>query len=175
MLGVPSTGEGAMHLQSPLRSQIPIFRKAAQELRLWVLAVLAWWAAAFGGRGARIELRRALRTARAEARDLVFLAAMARIAVRRPAPQTMRPPSAARGFRYRFRRFRPVRIVTRAVVLDTLADIRAALDAFDATVTRALARLPRRWIAGAVVAVAPPALCVAHACGRLATEAADTS
>ena len=30
-----------MHLQSPLRSQIPIFRKAAQDLRLWVLAVLA--------------------------------------------------------------------------------------------------------------------------------------
>ncbi|TPW08591.1 MAG: hypothetical protein FD124_333 [Alphaproteobacteria bacterium] len=100
---------------------------------------------------ARLLLQGCIRDARRDARDLIFLAMIARMDVRRPVSRTSRPPSVRRGFRYRLRRFRPARIFTRGIALRTLADIRAVLDDFDGVVERALRRLPKTRIAGAVV------------------------
>ncbi|KAF0186576.1 MAG: hypothetical protein FD160_230 [Caulobacteraceae bacterium] len=144
-----------MQIHRPLRIHIAKYRKAAQDLRLWVLEVLAWWleivGTVFDVRHARLLLQGCIRDARRDARDLIFLAMIARMDVRRPVSRTSRPPSVRRGFRYRLRRFRPARIFTRGIALRTLADIRAVLDDFDGVVERALRRLPKTRIAGAVV------------------------
>ncbi len=144
-----------MQIHRPLRTHIAKYRKAAQDLRLWVLEVLAWWLGIVGGafdmRDARLLLQGCIRDARRDARDLIFLAMIARMDVRRPASRPSRPPSARSGFRYRLRRFRPARIFTRRIALRTLADIRTALDDFDGVVERALKRLPKRRVAGALV------------------------
>ena len=144
-----------MQIHRPLRTHIEKYRKAAQDLRLWVLEVLAWWleivGTVFDVRDARLLLQGCIRDARRDTRDLIFLAMIARMDVRRPASHTSRPPSVRRGFRYTLRRFRPARIFTRGIALRTLADIRAALDDFDDVVERALKRLPKRRVAGALV------------------------
>jgi hypothetical protein len=144
-----------MQIHRPLRTHIAKYHKAAHDLRLWVLDVLAWWLGVVGTvfdvRAARIALQGAVRDARREARDLIFLAMIARMDVRRPPRCGSRPPSARVGFRYRARRFRAARFFTRGIALRTLADIRAALDDFEGVVTRALKRLPRTRVAGGLV------------------------
>ncbi|MBT9446862.1 MAG: hypothetical protein IV086_14270 [Hyphomonadaceae bacterium] len=168
-----------MQIHRPLRNHIAKYRKAGQDLRLWVLEVLAWWleivGSVFDVRDARLLLQGCIRDARRDARDLIFLAMVARMDVRRPASRASRPPSVRRGFRYALRRFRPARIFTRGIALKSLADIRAALDDFDGVVERALRRLPKTWIAGALVAVAPPMLGMVCAAFRPDPDGADTS
>jgi hypothetical protein len=144
-----------MQIHRPLRTHTEKYRKAAQDLRLWVLEVLAWWleivGTVFDVRDARLLLQGCIRDARRDVRELIFLAMVARMDVQRPVSRTLRPPSASRGFRYALRRFRPARLFTRGIALRTLADIRAALEDFDGVVERALERLPKRRVAGALV------------------------
>ena len=122
-----------------------------QGLQLWALELAALWVELFGGRRGRIDLRRRLRDLRRHTRLVFMIAVAARMRVLRGAPATTRPRSFRRGACYQLRRTRWLRMVTRGIRLDTLEDIRAALDSFDALVARAFARLPKRFLAGALV------------------------
>lgn len=142
-----------MQIDRPLRHKLERIRAAAESLRLWVLAMLAWLATWCGDRTARIETRADLRDARRRAREIFFLAVAAHMAFHRPEGRctTRRPFGAAPGTRYRSHRFNAIRLTTRGLKLNSFADIRRALDRFDATVARLLARLPKRVRAGGLV------------------------
>lgn len=135
-----------MQIVRPLRHKLSAIRAAAESLRLWVLGALAWATAWFGDRETRIEVRGCLRDARRRARELFFLAVTAQMAFHAPEGRrrTLRPFGAPAGCRYRARRFDALKLTTRGLRLKTLADIRRALDHFDATVARLLARMPKR-------------------------------
>lgn len=122
-----------------------------QSLQLWTLELVALWVELCGGRAGRIDLRRRLRALRRQTRAVFFIAAVSRLKMLKGAPGALRPRSAPRGARYKRRRTRYIRMVTRKLRLRTLADIRAALAAFDAHVARAFAAIPKRFLAGVLV------------------------
>ena len=142
-----------MQIVRPLRHKISAIRAAAESLRLWVMAALAWFAAWGGDREARLETRADLRDARRRAREIFCLAVAAQMTFHAPQGRRIggRPFGAAPGFRYRGRRFNAIRLMTRGLKLKTLADIRRALDRFDATVARLFARVPKRTRSGGLV------------------------
>jgi hypothetical protein len=165
-----------MQIHRPLRDAIGKIAFYVQSLRLWALELLAWWAETCGARSARIDFQRGLRRLRRATRLVFLIAVVARLNIpvhaRTEAP---RPFGSPQGFRYRCRRIRFVRMITRRIRLKTLADIRAALEAFDALVACALARVPKRIIDGALVMRGLRRATCAFACIRLSPEAADTS
>lgn len=122
-----------------------------QSLRLWTLELVALWVELFGGREGRIDLRRQLRDLRRQTRMVFFVAAVSRLRILVDRPGTLRPRSAPPGTRYQRRRTRLIRMVTRKLRLKSLADIRAALDDFDALVARAFACMPKRLLFGVIV------------------------
>lgn len=143
-------------------------RLVVQSLRLWTLELVALWVEMFGGREGRIVLQRRLRLLRRDTRRVFFIAAVSRLRMREGGGETLRPRSAPPGARYQRRRTRLIRVVTRRLRLKTLADIRAALDAFEAHVARAFAGIPKRFLFGVLVmrnvdAYPRAALCAASA------------
>ncbi|KAF0180099.1 MAG: hypothetical protein FD124_992 [Alphaproteobacteria bacterium] len=164
-----------MQIHRPLQHHIAKLTTAARRLRLWVVELLAWWVMTSGDRNARIALQHDIIEARRQTRDLVFMAMVARMTFQKRTMRWMRPPSARAGFRYAARTLRVQRIYTRGLRLRTLKDIRAVLDDFERIVERAIARVPRQVITGALVAVAPPALIFSSATIAHAPNGADTS
>lgn len=164
-----------MQIRRPLRQHIETYRAAAQSLRLWVVELLAWWAATFGDRNARLEVQRATIEARAQTRELVFLMMVSRMTFQRRQRSWMRPPSARRGFRYAQRRLNLIRLYTRGLTLGSLKDIRRVLDDIEAIVARLIARVPGFVTTGALVAVAPPRIAMICNAPPFCAEAADTS
>ncbi|KAF0176350.1 MAG: hypothetical protein FD160_2997 [Caulobacteraceae bacterium] len=149
----------------------------AQSLRLWVLEILAWMAAAVGFRQGRIAVRALQSEVRRDLRELVFAMMCARMAFRKRegALPTAIPRSAPPGFRFAWRRFNVDRFYTRGVAMKTFRQMQAVLNDLDRVVTRAIARVPKRRAPGAIVAVAPPrAMLVQYTFAR-APEGADTS
>ncbi|KAF0170182.1 MAG: hypothetical protein FD160_3888, partial [Caulobacteraceae bacterium] len=132
-----------MQIHKPLRSSIEKFKTHVRSLRIWVLEVFAWWVLGFGTREERIGLRRDIRDARREVRELIFLSMVSRMTFRKRARKWMRPPSARSGFRYAQRRLNLIRLYTRGIRLKTLRDIRDALNDFERIVQRAIARVPK--------------------------------
>jgi hypothetical protein len=164
-----------MQIHLPLRKSIQKFKAHVRSLRLWVLELYAWWVASFGSQEDRIGLRRDIRDARREVRELLFLTMVSRMSFQRRARRWMRPPSARSGFRYAHRRLNLIRLYTRGVRLKTLRDIRDVLNDFDRIVTRAIARVPKGVCTGRLRIVAA-AMCVRRFAGPTpAAEGADTS
>ena len=161
---------------NPFQHLIPVIDGYARSLLLWVLEALAWWVDRFGTRADRIEMQRHVLIARRRAREYIVMAVVARLKLRKPQkPRRHRPRSAQPGFRYQHRSFRGIRYATRGVVLKTLKDIRIALENFERTVMRALARTPSYKRPGAIVAVAPPASVFSACAPAPAPDGADTS
>lgn len=142
-----------------------------QSLQLWALELVALWVELVGGRNGRIDLRRRLRRLRRDTRIALMIAVVARMRMRKGPIVTTRPRSCRRGARYQLRRTRWLRMITRGIRLDTLADIRAALDDFEAHVAHAFARLPKRLLAGALVSLNID--CVVRAPLRVVSANAD--
>jgi hypothetical protein len=165
-----------MQTVSPLRRRLPEFRKAAHDLKVWVLELCAWVVAFVGGRDARLWVQRQTLIARHRTRELIFLAMVAQLSFRSQAPRPGGRAPTGCDVRIREKYFRPVALYTRGIRLRTLGDIRRALAHFDAVVRRALKRLPKiRAFAETVAAVRPRAIVlVAQTCGP-EREAADTS
>jgi hypothetical protein len=165
-----------MQIHLPLRSSIETFRTHVRSLRLWVLELFAWWVLAFGNRSERIDLRRDIREARREVRELIFLTMVSRMTFQRRARRWMRPPSARSGFGYAQRRLNLVRLYTRGIRLKTLHDIRDVLSDFESIVQRAIARVPTVVCTGSLRSVRDPAhvLCQQGYVGGVA-DAPDTS
>ncbi|MBT9446515.1 MAG: hypothetical protein IV086_12510 [Hyphomonadaceae bacterium] len=140
-----------MQIHKPLRSSIEKFKTHVRSLRIWVLEVFAWWVLGFGTREERIGLRRDIRDARREVRELIFLSMVSRMTFRKRARKWMRPPSARSGFRYAQRRLNLIRLYTRGIRLKTLRDIRDALNDFERIVQRAIARVPKSISTGRLI------------------------
>ncbi len=164
-----------MQIHRPLQHHIARITAAARALRLWVVDLIAWWVMTFGDRNARIALQHDIIEARREARELVFMAMVARMRFQKRKSRWMRPPSARAGFRYVCRTMRVQRIYTRGLKLKTLKDIRRVLDDFERIVRRAIARVPKQVSTGGLVAVAPPAVIFSCTARASAAEGADTS
>ena len=165
-----------MHLLRPHRDTIEKIALFVRSLRLWTLELVALWVELFGGRAGRIDLRRRLRELRGDVRRAFFIAVVARMRLLRGATGTVRPRSAPPGARYRRRRTRFIRMVTRGVRLKSLADIRAALDDFETQAARAFARMPKRFLFGVLVAMNVDLFLRAPLCAVSATaDAHDTS
>jgi hypothetical protein len=164
-----------MQIHRPLRDAIERIAFYVQSLRLWALELLAWWAETCGERSARIDFQRGLRALRRATRAVLLIAVVARMHIpMRKQIGASRPFGSPNGVRYRRRRIRFTRMITRGVRLKTLKDIRAALDGFDAIVARLFARVPRQIIDGALVMCGAPREPCAFAVRR-APDAADTS
>jgi hypothetical protein len=140
-----------MQITRPLRSSVEKFSAHVRSLRMWVLELFAWWVLAFGDRARRIELRRDIRFARREVRELIFLSMVARMTFQRRARRWMRPPSVRRGFRFAPRRLNLVALYTRGIRLGTIRDIRDVLTDFDRVVAKAIARVPKSITTGRLV------------------------
>lgn len=170
-----------MHIANPLRSKLSLFRAAAENLRLWVLTLLAWVVERFGDRDGRLVLQAEIREARRHTRELLLLAACAQMAFHVPPPpgarglRTTRPFGARAGLRYRRRRFNALKLATRGVRLRTLADLRRVLERFDAVVARVIARMPKRITGGALVLVGVVGACVRDCATDSVIDAYDTS
>ena len=140
-----------MQIFTPLRSSIETFKAHVRSLRLWVLELFAWWVLAFGTRDERIGLRRDIRDARREVRELLFLTMVSRMTFQKRARRWMRPPSARVGFRYAQGRLNLIRLYTRGIRLGSLRDIRDVLNDFDRVVQNAMARVPKSISTGGLV------------------------
>ncbi len=149
----------------------------AQSLRLWVLEILAWMAAAVGFRQGRIAVREMQCEVRRDLRELVFAMMCARMTFRKRegALPTVLPRSAPPGFRFAWRRLNVDRLYTRGIAMRTFRQMQAVLNDLDRVVARAIARVPKRSAPGAIVAVAPPAEIFNDAAVAPAPEGADTS
>jgi hypothetical protein len=140
-----------MQITKPLRSSIDKIKIHVRSLRVWVLELFAWWVLAFGSSAERISLRRDIREARSQARELIFLMMISRMTFQKHARQWMRPPSARSGFRYAHRRLNLVRLYTRGIRLRSLRDIRDVLNDFERVVQRAIKRVPKTVATGSLV------------------------
>lgn len=165
-----------MQLFPQSRDTIEKIALFVRSLGLWTLELVALWVKLFGDRNGRIDLRRRLRALRRDTRLVFMIAVAARLRFNDgPIARTF-PFRTPRGVRYRRRRPRWARLITRGIKLDSLADIRAALDDFDAHVARAFARLPKRFLAGRLVNARVDGLVRAPLCAVGApAEAHDTS
>ena len=164
-----------MQIHLPLRSSIETYRAHVRSLRLWVLELFAWWVLSFGSRAERIGLRRDIRDARREVRELLFLTMVSRMTFQKRARKWMRPPSARTGFRYAQRRLNLIRLYTRRIRLRSLRDIRDVLNDFERIVQGAIAWVPGAVCTGGLAIVAPPAPVFAFTAPAPATKGADTS
>jgi hypothetical protein len=172
----PRKKDPAVQIHRPLRDAIQKIAFYVQSLRLWALELLDWWAAFCGERSARLDVQRGMRDLRSATRMALLISVVARMHIpMRRQTGVMRPFGSPHGFRYRWRRIRFLRLISRGVRLKTLAQIRAALDDFDAVVARALARVPTRIVDGALVmcGVSRAACAFTEAC--VSPDAADTS
>ncbi len=124
-----------------------------QSLRLWLLEIAVWLVEAIGFREGRKALHAMRLEARRELRQLIFLMMCQRMRFRKSERRKrwLRPPSTPRGFRYAQRGLDMVRLYTRGIALRTFAEMRRALDDLDATVTRAIARVPKGVSTGKLV------------------------
>jgi hypothetical protein len=132
-----------MQVTKPLRNSIEKIRAHVRSLRVWVLELFAWWVLSFGDREERIDLRRDIRDARREVRELIFLTMVSRMTFQRRARRWMRPPSVRGGFRHARRKLNLIRLYTRGIRLGSLRDIRDVLNDFERIVQRAIARVPK--------------------------------
>jgi hypothetical protein len=147
---------------------------AIRSLRLWVLELVAWWAAALDNRALKLWLRAELLQTRKDIRYL--LTGLVGVALRDGA--VCEHPLSARTIRHArhtwTKRFIQ-RVATRGVRLRTLADIRAVLDDLHATAARCVHRYCTRRLRD----IAQPPFAVEPICALTsftpATEAADTS
>jgi len=149
---------------------------ALANLRLWFLSVVEWIAEfAPLPREARLWLQRQLIDTRRELRVMLAAAIVSRMRiVERPHRRSHRrrmPP----GFRWAHRGAPAVRFFTRGIRLRTLADMRRALDDFDAIATRAVARLPADLRGGVLVMTFARKRAASPLTIAPAPEAADTS
>jgi hypothetical protein len=142
-----------MQIFTPLRSSIEKLKAHVRSLRLWVLELFAWWVLACGSRADRIGLRRHVRDARSDVRDLIFMSMVARMTFQKRVQQWMRPPSARSGFRYARRRLNLIRLYTRGIKLRSLRDIRDVLNDFERVVERAIRRVPKVVCTGGLTIV----------------------
>jgi hypothetical protein len=165
----------AMQIISPFR-RIDLHAHV-QSLRLWVLEILAWMAAAVGFREGRIAVREKQREVRRDLRELVFAMMCARMRFRKRegGVLTSIPRSAPPGFRFAWRRLNVDRFYTRGIAMRTFRQMQAVLNDLDRVVARAIARVPKRRAPGALVAVAPPAQMLSACTPAPAPDAADTS
>lgn len=164
-----------MQIITPFRSTD--LQAHAQSLRLWVLEILAWMAAAVGFREGRIAVRAKQSEVRRDLRELLFAMMCARMTFRKRegALPTVLPRSAPPGFRYAVRRLNVDRLYTRGVAMKTFRQMLAVLKDLDRVVARAIARVPKRRALGAIVAVAPPEATLVQCTLARAPEGADTS
>ncbi|MBL8557503.1 MAG: hypothetical protein JNM47_02190 [Hyphomonadaceae bacterium] len=164
-----------MQIAKPLRHRRSAYAAAARDLHLWLLDVMAWLMARVRPpRFMRLDFQAELRKARRDIRMLIFLAMCSRMTFRVDrAVFTVRPHGMSG---YQRRRMRLLRAYTRGVSLRTVRDMRDALRDFDRTVTRALARLPRKGgVLGAIVTVIAVTIALRTNAPAAAAEAADTS
>ena len=144
-----------------------------------VVVWLAEWLNVKLPRDMRMEMRRELTRAHADARLLVFLLAFSRMHVPVMAARIERPESAPTGFR-RARMGGEGRVFRRGLRLHgysiaaRLAELRAVFDNLDRAVRRMLRHLRRRGHDAAIVLVAGAAACL-RSVADVATMAADTS
>lgn len=166
-----------MRIHRPLKHLAEKIATAVQSLRLLAVQLLAWWAEATGDRGARLHLQRELRLLRRHTRLVLCLGVAARMRFPERARETPRPFGSPGRYRYRHYRVRLARVLTRGLRLRTLDDMRAALDAYDATVARLLARVPKAFVGAGLVmrrlgVIADASICQLFDC---AADAPDTS
>jgi len=165
-----------MQVVRPLRHRREVYATAARELHLWLLQVMAWVAARVRlPRILRLDFQDEIRKARRDIRVLIFLGMCSRMTFRRrDVGKITRRPNGVAGYRRRYARL--LRIYTRGIPLRSLRDMRDALKNFDATVKRAIARLPKLGVTpGAIVAVLAVMIALGASAIALAAEAADTS
>ena len=164
-----------MHDPHPLRDAIPKIALYAQSLRLWAMELVVWWVGLFGDRAAKLKARREVADLARMTRLLLLIAIGARLHFPAPTRAIARPFGSPRGCRYRWRRTRLTRMLTRGVKLRTLSDIRRVLDALDAYAMQGAARAPKRLVEGALVMCGVVAEVCAAVCARAETLAPDTS
>lgn len=164
-----------MQITKPLRNNIEKIKAHVRSLRVWVLELFAWWVLSFGQRSDRITLRRDIRDARREVRDLLFMTMVSRMTFQKRTRKWMRPPSARSGFRYAHRRLDLIALYTRGIKLRSLRDIRDVLNDFEHVVERAIARVPTGVCTGRLVICASRAPACSFTAPAPATQGADTS
>jgi hypothetical protein len=164
-----------MQIFTPLRSSIEKVSAHVRSLRVWVLELFAWWVLSFGNRAERIDLRRDIRDARRETRELIFMTMVSRMTFQRCARRWMRPPSARAGFCYAQRRLNLIRLYTRGIRLRSLRDIRDVLNDFERVVQRAIGRVPKSFCTGRLAVVTAPSCVPGFMEPTPAPEGADTS
>ena len=164
-----------MQIARPLRHRRAAYATAARELHLWLLQVMAWVASRVRlPRILRLDFQDEIRKVRRDIRVLIFLGMCSRMTFRKDRPNFTRRPHGIAGYQRRHARL--LRIYTRGIPLRTIRDMRDALKDFDATVKRAIARLPKLGVTpGAIVAVLAVEMTLSTSALALAAEAADTS
>lgn len=140
-----------MHARHPLHDVIPKIAFYVQSLRLWAMELVVWRVGIFGDRAATLNVRREVRDLARMTRMVLLLSIGARMRFPARKREIMRPFGSPRGCRYRWRRIRFLRAMTRGVRLKTLADIREVLDHLDAYAARCLARAPKAFVCAALV------------------------
>lgn len=155
----------------------------AASLRLWLLALLAWWAETFGDDEARARIAHDVARAERGVRGIVVLMALHRkIWPPEATPRLKRAciVAAPRGFRYRAIRSNEMRRLTRGLLRRRrglgarIARLQAFLAALEEHATRMARRLDRIGPHLRLLGVAPPATsCLAQ--WRAAAPAHDTS
>jgi len=164
-----------MHPRHPLHDVIPKIALYARSLRLWAMELVVWWVGIFGDRAAKLNVRREIRDLARMTRILLLLAVAARLRFPARKRDIRRPFGAPRGCRYRWRRIRFARALTRGVRLKTLADIRDVLDHLDAHAARCFARAPKTFVGAALVTHGVVDDVRAPMCAAFGTLAPDTS
>ncbi|MDZ4777333.1 MAG: hypothetical protein SGJ23_11170 [Alphaproteobacteria bacterium] len=164
-----------MQIARPLRYRRSAYAAAARELHLWLLQVVAWLMTHVRlPRAWRLEFHHDIRTARRDIRRLIFLGMCSRMTFRVDRAILTRRPHGIFGWRRR--RIRLLRAYTRGIPLRTVRDMRNALNDFDKTVKRAIARLPKKGgVPGAIVTVIAVMIALSTDALAPAAEAADTS